>query len=321
MKRNIKSIAIALAAGVLLITGLSFVMSNSNYDEKDMKILSLIDNVVALEENLQKANITELYRGDEKWSEMKELVMCNANPSTSERAKLLIMKMEQINKITARRIKLIDELKKGLLEECGEDVSLDITATIITKPWNPKTENKPTRFNLMNVKVKDNNVTPSKYMGVDNYRSPEGKALELWKEMNDYRNELIAIIASSNVITDTSDRTGVKKVYDERYHFDAPLILEYTDYREVVSKLRSAMNESKVHRDDEQVIIDLFLMLNHREYETIGNADRVHWMGRTFYKQTLVGALSSLTVIQGDLLRSRATAMTQLRSKVASCRW
>lgn len=321
MNRKIRSIALSISFGVAVIAALSFAMNKGNYDEKDMKILSLLDNVVALEENLQVANIAELWRGDEKYSEVKELVHCESNPSTIERAKLLLMKMDEINKITARRIKLIDELKKELLEECGEDLSMDNPYRIITKHWSPATENKPTRFDLMNIEAKDNNVIPTKFLGVENYRTPEGKGLVLWDEMNGHRNDLISIVASSNVITDTNDRKGIEKMYDDRYYFDAPSIPDFTDVKDEVSRLRSAMEKASVHRDDEQVIIDLFLSLNHREYESIGNADRVHWMGRTFHKQTLVGAISSLTIMQGDLLRSRATAMSHLRSKVSGCRW
>ena len=66
---------------------------------------SILDAFVAIEENMQKANLTELFRGDEKKSELKETASDDSNPERARKEEILLEAVEKIDVITARRIK------------------------------------------------------------------------------------------------------------------------------------------------------------------------------------------------------------------------
>lgn len=50
---------------------------------------SILDAFVAIEENIQTANLTELFRGDEKKSELVETAQDKTNPGRAAKADLL----------------------------------------------------------------------------------------------------------------------------------------------------------------------------------------------------------------------------------------
>ena len=50
---------------------------------------------------MQKSNLTQLFRGDEKKSELKETAFDDTNPERARKAKILFEAVEQIDKITA----------------------------------------------------------------------------------------------------------------------------------------------------------------------------------------------------------------------------
>lgn len=84
---------------------------------------SILDAFVAIEENMQKANLTELFRGDEKRGELAETASDKSNPQRAIKAQMLLDQVvEDIDKMTADRIKLIDDIKFEVLEACGEDM-------------------------------------------------------------------------------------------------------------------------------------------------------------------------------------------------------
>ena len=72
---------------------------------------SILDAFVAIEENIQKGNLTELYRGDEKQAELKETATDNSNPGRAAKATLLSTAVADIGKMTAIMIEDIDKIK------------------------------------------------------------------------------------------------------------------------------------------------------------------------------------------------------------------
>ena len=83
---------------------------------------SILDAFVAIEENIQKANLTELFRGDERKDQIQEAAIDFANPIQSKKAKFLLTAVAELDQITEERIQLIDKMKLKILEECGEDI-------------------------------------------------------------------------------------------------------------------------------------------------------------------------------------------------------
>ena len=72
---------------------------------------SILDAFVSIEENMQTSNLTQLYRGDEKKSELNEVSTDRSNVQRAEKAKLLVKTVAEIDKMTETRIKMIDDLK------------------------------------------------------------------------------------------------------------------------------------------------------------------------------------------------------------------
>lgn len=68
---------------------------------------SILDAFVSLEENIQKANLTELYRGDERKSAIQETSLDKSEPLRARRAEFLLGIADQIDEMTTERIQLI----------------------------------------------------------------------------------------------------------------------------------------------------------------------------------------------------------------------
>ncbi|MFK7783540.1 MAG: GldM family protein [Crocinitomicaceae bacterium] len=273
---------------------------------------SVLDAFVAIEENMQKANLTELFRGDERKDQIQEAALDLSNPIQAEKAKLLLKSVEDLDKMTQERIDLLDELKLKILEECGEDIgSVGNKASILmekkSKDGNPL---KPIRMNLEYVAGKDKYDEAMRIMIGQDIKKPTGDGMKLWESINGFRKEITQLVASSQL------GAGDNPSFDKSYYFKAPEINKFKDQRELNKKIEEAIKASNVHPEDRAMIAEIYSSLSKEEFSTVHDVKDVHWIGKTFDHAPVVAAIASLSSLQKDVLSARADALTLLRSRV-----
>ena len=97
---------------------------------------SILDAFVAIEENIQVSNENEYTRGEEKKSSLAEVAQDRSAKDLAVKAAKLMKTVEEIDKMTAERIKLIDDIKMEILETCGENVkTIGTPESIIFKAY------------------------------------------------------------------------------------------------------------------------------------------------------------------------------------------
>ncbi|MCJ8292187.1 MAG: hypothetical protein HRT58_20085 [Crocinitomicaceae bacterium] len=273
---------------------------------------SILDAFVAIEENIQKANLTELFRGDERKDQIQEAALDLSNPMQAKKAKFLLSAVKELDKITQERIQLIDKMKLKILEECGEDLNIIGTKEAILMEKNSKEGNqlKPLRMNLANVSAKDKYDEPMRILIGQDIKNPTGDGLKLWKSIISYRKELTELVASSQL------GAGETPSFDKNYYFKAPEINKFSEQKDLKAKIQSAIKKSNVHPEDQAMITEIYSSLTKEKRSTVNGVKDVHWIGKTFDHAPSVAALASLSSLQQDILSARADALTLLRSRV-----
>jgi len=276
---------------------------------------SILDAFVAIEENIQKANITEVFRGDDKRAELTEISVDNSNKVRAAKAKKYLEVVEDIDKMTAECIHLIDKVKIQILEECGEDVKAKGDMAIITIPYDAKNSPcTPIRMNLDRVEGKDKYDDPMRVMlGADtDIKKPKGRGMEIWKSLLKYRKDITEIIASTRIITDKSG----KLKFDSQFYFKAPELNKFKNPQDLNNQIQKAVLASKVSVDDKDVLMEIYRGLSKEEFSTVHEVENVHWVGKTFDHAPSVAAIASLSSLQRDILSARAAAIAHIRSRV-----
>ena len=275
---------------------------------------SILDAFVAIEENIQKANLTELYRGNEKRSELGEVAADKTNLVRAKKAEKYLEVVDRIDKMTSNRIKLIDDIKLEILDQCGEDIKATGAQAIITEPYNRKDPCKPTRMNLEHVSGKDKYDDPMRILLGDqtDIKKPTGRGMDIWKSLLLFRKEITEIIASTRIITDKSESLK----FDKQFFFKAPTINEFKNPSDLDTKIRKSIKSSKVHEEDKEIIREIYRSLSKEEFSTVHDVPRVHWIGKTFDHSPSVAALASLSSLQKDILAARAMAISHIRRRV-----
>jgi len=269
---------------------------------------SILDAFVAIEENIQIANENEYQRGQEKYLDLKEVSEDKSQKDLMEKAKKLMVTINKIDEITAKRVKLIDDIKLEILKDCGEDItSVGTPESIIVRAYNAKDPLKPTRMNLDKVNGKDKYDDPMRVMGIDkDIKRPTGKGDELWKSYNGYRKELTELIAGSVIV-----EKGQKAFF-----FKAPEINDFKDFKDLGQKIDKSIEASNVNMDDKEAIKKIYQSLTKLEFTEVHGMKGVHWIGKTFDHSPSVAALASLSSLQKEILTARADAVSLIRSRV-----
>ena len=274
---------------------------------------SILDAFVSIEENIQTANITELFRGDEKKQELKETAQDDSNPERAAKAAKYLLAVKEIDKMTSDRIKEIDNLKLQILNEIGEDVeSVSDEENILRSRYDEQNPLKPLRMNLVHVNGKDKYDDPMRIMIGDDIKNPKGKGIELWNSLNNYRNELTEKIAASQIKVEPNG----KLVFDKKFNFKAPNINTFKDQKDLNSQLKKALEASNVHLDDKNDILEIYRSLTKAEFSEVNHESGIHWMGKTFDHSPAVAAIASLSSMQKEILAARAQAISLIRNRV-----
>jgi hypothetical protein len=269
---------------------------------------SILDAFVAIEENIQIANENEYQRGQEKYLDLKEVSEDKSQKDLMEKAKKLMVTLNKIDEITAKRVKLIDDIKLEILNACGEDItSVGTPESIVIRAYSTKEPLKPTRMNLDKVNGKDKYDDPMRIMGIDkDIKRPTGQGAELWKSYNDYRTELTELIAGSVIV-----EKGQKAFF-----YKAPAINDFKDFKDLGQKIDKSIEASNVNMDDKEAIKTIYQSLTKQEIWEVHGMKGVHWIGKTFDHSPSVAALASLSSMQKEILTARANAVSLIRSRV-----
>jgi gliding motility-associated protein GldM len=268
---------------------------------------SILDAFVAIEENIQIANETEVFRGNAKRSELKEKIQDQTAPAVAKKAARLYKIVQEIDKITAERIKEIDGYKLEILSVCGEDVTSVGAEHIIVKPYDAEnTPLAPIRMNLEMVEGKDNYDVPVQVLIGPDIKKPTGRGIDMWKNYIKFRTDITQLIAAYPAGED-----------QKPFFFKAPIINEFKNQADLSAKLNDAIEkQSNVNIDDKEMIKKIYSSLTKKEKSEVHGVKGVHWIGKTFDHSPNVAALASLTSIQKEILAARADAVALIRQRV-----
>lgn len=277
---------------------------------------SILDAFVAIEENMQQANLTELARGDEKKGALEDVKNDKTNKGASAKAEKLLEVVAEIDKWTAEEIKFIDDIKIEVLEKSGENMKLGGELAIVTEAYDAKNKPlKPTRMNLEHVQAKDQYDVPMAILiGPEtDIKKPNGKGMDIWDRMLKYRTKIIERLASSQVRADTSGNVS----FVEKYKFKCPDIKEFKDQTDLGKKIRAEIEkQGTVAEEDQNDIVEIYRGLTKKEFHEVHEQKGVHWVGKTYDHSPSVAAIASLTSLQKDILSARARAISLIRARV-----
>jgi gliding motility-associated protein GldM len=265
---------------------------------------SILAAFVAIEENIQISNETEFFRGNEKRSELAGVASDQSVPDRAKKAAALLKSVEKIDELTAKRIKLIDDIKLEILTLCQEKIDQVGPEHIITRKYEAKKSPlRPIRMNLEKVEAQDKYDEPMHILIGDDIKKPAGRGDELWKSYNKYRAELVETMATYSA--------GEEK----EYNFKAPNINKFKDQKDLMQQIEKAIASSNVAMDDKEPIKKIYASLTKQEMAVV-HEQEAHWVGKTFDHSPVVAALASLSSMQKEILAARADAVAVIRARV-----
>jgi len=273
---------------------------------------SILDAFVAIEENIQKANIVQVDRGNGFLADVKEEVQSAKGPDNAAKKKKLeyvIGQMEKIDKETATMIEFIDKLKMEILTAAGENVATTKDKDHLNILWTKTDKVKPARMWLAAVQGMDKYDEPMQVLGIaDDIKRPTGNGIELWNKLNAYRSKIVEIAG-------TYQMPGS----DKKFSITPKAINDFESNTKLVEEVAKMVKGSKANlKEDEQVLIDLYVGLTKLEKNEVHDMKDVHWIGMTFDHSPLVAGIAALSSLQQDILSARALAMAHYKSKVST---
>lgn len=268
---------------------------------------SILDAFCAIDMNIQVSNENAWARGNEKKAELQDVAQDKTNPTAADKAKLMLVAINKVEEATAKRIKLIDDLKLRLLTEVKEELAKKGEEAIITKAYDAKEPTKPVSINTYNVSNKDNYDVPMYVAGVaNNLKRPEGDGLKLWNEYLAFRGEITKIYVESTP----------KPASGPAYSFKDPNITKYKDMKDLKKQVYAALEKSNVPKDEKEQIADLYISLTKNQMVKDVEGKELHWVGKTFDHAPVVAALASLSSLQNEILNARASVISWIRNRV-----
>lgn len=273
---------------------------------------SILDAFVAIEENIQKANIVQVDRGDGFYGDVKEEIQAAKGPDNVAKKKKLeyvLGQMEKIDKETASMIEFIDKLKIEILNTAGENTSAYKDKDHTNILWKKSDKVKPARMWLAAVQGMDKYDEPMLVMGInEDIKNPKGNGIELWKKLNDYRTKIVELAG-------TYQMPGS----DKKFSISPKAINDFESNAKLVDEVTKMVKGSKANlKEDQQVLIDLYVGLTKLEKNEVHDMKDVHWVGMTFDHAPLVAGIAALSSLQQDILSARALALAHYKSKVST---
>lgn len=274
---------------------------------------AVLDAFVAIEENIQRANIVQADRGSGFMDDVRsELAATTGEDQKDKKKKLqyVLKKMEAIDTKSAELIKYLDDLKLKCLTESGEAATAYKNKSEESILWTKGKGVLPIRMHLAAVQGKDKYDGPMRVMGIaESLKSPTGNGAELWKKINDYRTDIV-------------EMTGTYKWGEGKsFKVDVKEINEFEDNKALANAVSKMIEDHKKKAnlaEDRQVLIDLYMMLTKKEKNEMHGEKGIHWIGKTFDHSPIVAAIASLSSLQQDVLSARALALAHWKGKVST---
>lgn len=273
----------------------------------------LLDQIVAMEDQMQRMNIVQLDRGQGFYWDIKEEIISTPRMEEmkAKRSKLekIYDKMQEIDDATSSIIAFIDECKLELLKNAGEDIKTvdkNNPSVLLWRAYDEKlSPTSPARMNLWAIKDKSNaRVAPSLFINSDGV-NPSEKGKELWDKLNEFRVNLVKI-------------AGSYSLSKTEYSIQPVNINSFRDNQQLINQVEKMIDGSNANlREDRQVLIDLYTSLTSSQWYEI-EGKKTHWISVTFNHSPLVTSIATLTSIQHDILSARALAMAHFKSKVST---
>lgn len=274
---------------------------------------SILEAFVAIEENIQKANMNQAQRGLKAYNDVKAEIASSKgeeNKAKKEKLEYVLGQMDKIDKETADMIAFIDKIKVDMLKTSGEKVDTYKDKDKETILWTKTNGVTPSRMNLMMVQAKDQYDIPMQMMGIaEDLKNPKGLGLELWKKFNAYRAKVVEL-------------TGSYKWADVApFEIKVTDINNYKDYEDLTKQVEAMIekNGAKANlKDDKDALVNIYKEMTKMEKNDAGDVKGIHWMGLTFDHSPLVAAIASLSSMQQNILSARAMALEHWKSRVST---
>ena len=274
---------------------------------------SILAAFVALEENIQVANLVQADRGNGFYKDVTdEIAASKGNKEMAGKLKKLEYvktRMDEVDKLTADMIKFIDDCKIEILKVAGEQITTFKDKDPHTIMWKKQEGCTPIRMHLEAVQGMDKYDEPMQVMGIaDDIKKPKKLGLELWEKIIKYRADLVKA-------------TGSYKMpgSDKPFTIDVKAINTFKDNATLLKDVEKMVDGSKANvKDDRQVLIDLYIMLTLQEKNEVHGMKDIHWIGMTFDHCPLVAGVAALSSLQQKVLGARALALANYKSKVST---
>lgn len=273
---------------------------------------AVLDAFVAIEENIQKANIVQAERGDGFYNDVKaELSSTKGADQATKKQKLqyVLSQMDKINKETEEMVAFLDKLKLEILDAAAEQTGTYKDQDENTILWTKQNGAKPIRMHCMAVQGKDKYDEPMHVLGIaEDLKNPTGNGAELWKRLNDFRSKIVEL-------------TGTYKMpgSDQSFSIKPTAINAYESNQDLQKAVTKMVEGSKANlKEDKMVLIDLYVMLTKLEKNDHADVKDVHWVGMTFDHAPLVAGIAALSSLQQDVLSARALALSSYKAKVTT---
>ncbi|MDX1445869.1 GldM family protein [Lishizhenia sp.] len=261
---------------------------------------TILDAFVTFDNNIKDGTLTIAGQGNEAYIGIQDMATNTDEPGRMKAAKKYLPAADSIKALTNRKIEMLNEMRDEMLTKTGEDLSA------IKSIEDEGTVYERTVYNLEKVNGKDNYDVPMEVMVGPEIKSPDPKreGMRLWNEMNNYRDDLVRILAEAS-----SNK-------NQKYTFDA-------SREENVSSLDSAQIDERIKKtylDDRNIVKQIYSQLTKVERADVHNGEikNIHWVGRTFDHAPIVAALATLSSIEQELRTAEAMAMKHLRTKIGS---
>lgn len=286
-----------------------FIIFFSNYIlfscSESEEIVRINETLIENFDQIQQTTFAEKYRGDQA---INEIHYENKNYSRNGYHQMVIDKYnvtydqaKKIDKSSKEIIQLIEGIKLQLLESEDEDITtISKEKSIILEKFNRSNFETIIPLNLRNVKNKNSSEAVNEILisTTENKHSVTGK--KLWNALLNYRKRIVTDLACYQY--------GPEKYYLSFKDFNSN-----ESKKKISKKIELWLKNSKINRDDEQVIKDIYTSLL---FSSINNEN---WIDYSFKDVPITQAITNLTLLETKILQARNIALLHLIYRNGHC--
>lgn len=286
-----------------------FIIFFSNYIlfscSESEEIVRINETLIENFDQFQQTTFAEKYKGDQA---INEIHYENKNYSRNGYHQMVIEKYnvaydqaKKIDKSSKEIIQLIEGIKLQLLESEDEDITtISKEKSIILEKFNRSNIETIIPLNLRNVKNKNSSEAVNEILisTTENKHSVTGK--KLWNALLNYRKRIVTDLACYQY--------GPEKYYLSFKDFNSN-----ESKKKISKKIELWLKNSKINRDDEQVIKDIYTSLL---FSSINNEN---WIDYSFKDVPITQAITNLTLLETKILIARNNAFEHLNIRLFHC--